>query len=565
MSMYHRSASALAVVFLLSACGGALPTDPDNTLTLIAEQSFPKPDEAGISITSPIFVALKEELDPTTVNNTTVHLMPGGGHSMGAGGDDDSEDAAMLNNDPIPGDVSYDPTTKRIKFVPTIAMDQGRMYHIHTAGLKLKNGKALDNGIDTISYSFTTSHAHEFYRVEFDDFGNVKEKRYTDTLLDERVQRQQFAVSGGIETPEYTRHYGDNPNHRPTGLMTGDEVVYWQQDGATNGIQRYEVLRKGSDGQQYTVRVRFDEGSYPQTASASDPIHNVWSPGQAHGAHQISYQYEPAVDGVASPWPNNGNPSTDSTFVLDNAQLMEMNHRLPAGSTNAYQHRHIFYGDLGGDDIDFDAAGNPAPVNDRVSVYHTRDLSNYLRTHEWSLFGKGRDGVEKYGVDNRLFSTDDIAYRLRIYIYDDKGRRAQRVTFEVPRSQRNTAPYGLTKNEWLQFIQTTGYSGHLLSNYGKTSVSEFAPAFTPQFSYTATNSANQQVQVTVHSYRIYEYEQDVLDTSVGDNQSFTKAGALKKVIVWHEKNDTSLIKEQERYYTTNPTVTGKNLASTITF
>ncbi|MDH5218616.1 MAG: Ig-like domain-containing protein, partial [Gammaproteobacteria bacterium] len=264
---------------LLTACGVAdttstLTLDPNNTNTQ------PKPDAVGVSITAPLSFAVKEALDPTSVNETNVHLMPGEGHNMDAGDDGAEEDTAMLNTDPIPGTVTYDPATKTIKFTPKIAMDQGRMYHIHTSSLLLKGGKALPTGTATIKYSFTTSHAHEYYRKELDESGQIAEQRYTDTTNNVRAMRTVY--EGPSKILDYKRHYGQ---HAFPGKEANDTTVYWQQDGPTGGIQRYEVKRKGSDNKEYTVRVRFNKDKgYPQSANIlTDPIQNIWTAGVSHG------------------------------------------------------------------------------------------------------------------------------------------------------------------------------------------------------------------------------------------------------------------------------------------
>ena len=549
---------------LLTACGVA---EIPNTLTLDTNNTntIPKPNAIGISITAPLSFVVKEALDPLSVNSSNVHLMPGEGHSMDAGDDGAEEDMAMLNNDPIPGDVSYDPATKIIKFTPKVAMDQGRSYHLHASNLLLKGGKTLPTGTDTIQYSFTTSHGHEYFRKEFDESGQIKEQRYTDTSNNVRVMRTVYEEPGKVL--RYTRHYGQ---HTFPGKAPSDTTVYWQQDGPTQGIQRYEVKRRGSDNKEYTVRVRFsrDKG-YPQSADiTTDPIRNIWTEGVSHGSggHRISYQYEPVADRatVDTPWPASGNPTTDPAFELDDAQLMEMDHSKPAAGTSitaaGFQHRHIFYGDLGANrDIDFDAQGKPAPVDDRVRVYHTRDLSNYLRTHEWSWLGEDRrTQVKKFGADGVLFTDDDVAYQLRVYIYDDKGRRVQRVTFEVPSAQRAQAPYGLTRSEWLQVIRQSGYQGHQLASYGLSTVTPGQPVFTPNYNINSSNGVN----VVVHSYRVYEYEPDSQTTDPTTFQPVVAAGGLRKVTVWHENDsDTALFKEEERYYTTQPNVTGETFAT----
>lgn len=574
--LYARSYALLLVssTIILAGCGAAGPGGEPQSLTLTLDpdpsKTVPAPNSVGVGITQVLSFAVQEDLEASSVNSSNVHLMPGNSHSMDAGDDGSEEDATMMSTDPIPGEVSYDVATKTIKFIPKLALEQGRMYHIHASNLLLKGGKKAATGTDTIKYSFTTSHAHEFFRKEYDETGALKEKRYTKTQSNKRVERKQFDVENGVDVLDYTRHYG--AQHTFPGKSSTDTSVYWQQDGPTGGIQRYEVKRTGTDGVEYNVRVRFEE-PYPQTADiTTDPIRNIWTPDESHGkdhgkSHQISFQYEPANEDTPTPWPVSGNPTTDTAFQLDDAQLMEMDHSKPtSGATNpnqAFQHRHIFYGDLGPNgEIDFDAEGNPKPQDDRIAVYHTRDLLNYKRTHEWSWYGESRrSNIKKFGADNQLFTNDDVAYRLRVYIYDDLGRRVQRITYEVPRSPREAsprdqAPYGLTRSEWEQVLTASGYFGHELSAYNKTSVSGNDPAFMPTYKPTSPNG----VPVVVHSYRIYEYETDSQTNDVSTGAAIVVAGALKKVTVWHEKDNTALIKEQERFYTTQPDADGEQLA-----
>ena len=556
----------IAVTIVLSGCGeGAVGTLGERTLTLDALQSNPRPESEGISTTAALKIVVKEELELSTVNNLNVHLMPGQGHSMDASDDGAEEDATLLNNDPIPGIVTYDPLTKTITFTPTKAMDQGRSYHVHASNLLLKGGKKVSAGVDTIQYNFTTSHAHEFYRKEFNETGQIKEERYTDTENNVRVMRKQYEYNAsGVKELDYIRHYG--PNHTFLGKSPSDISVYWQQDGPTNGIQRYEVKRRGSDGIDYNVRVRFKE-PYPATTNiATDPVHNIWTADEKHGTnHQISYQYEPVADRrtTDTPWPTGGNPKTATDFQLDDAQLMQMDHSAAVSNTtnpnDPFQHRHIFYGDLGDNkQIDFNAQHNPAPVDDEIRVYHTRDIVNYLRTHEWSWLGIDRDGTNKSGPDETIFTPDDVASRVRVYVYDTFGRRAQRVTYQV--ADNDVSPYGLTRAEWTQVLSQSGYNGYQLSQYGVATVNGDQPAFKPNYSLTATNG----VAVKVHSYRIYEYEPDTQGTDPSTLTPITVTGGLSKVTVWHENDaDTALIKEEIRYYTTQPNVQGETLATTV--
>ncbi|MDH5547246.1 MAG: Ig-like domain-containing protein [Gammaproteobacteria bacterium] len=567
MKVIYRGITASLAISVISACGVVAPNGPQG-LTLDQFNTQPSPGSVGVSITQPLKIVLKEELELSSVGPTTVHLMPGASHGMDMGDDGAEEDTMMMSTDPIPGNVSYDPATRTISFTPTKAMEQGHMYHVHASDLMLKGGKRAAAGLDTIKFSFTTAHAHEFYRKEFDEFGQVNEVRYTQTSNNERVKREEMTVVGGVESPKRTRHY--TMSHPLQGqLMPGDQTVYWQQD-SSGLIERYEVLRTGTDGKKYTVRVEFPDGQHAQQANgATDPIRNVWTPDESHSTnHMISYQYEPVADRdtTPTPWPASGNPSTDPSFRLDNASIMEMNHSAPIASTTSidaqFQHRHIFYGDLGTDKkIDFNPQMNPAPQpgNDRVAFYHTRDLVDYKRTHEWSWAGSNRSGtILKYGSDGTPFTNDDVAYRLRLYIYDDKGRVAQRVTYEIPRDNRDQAPYGLTRSEWTALISSNGYLGHNLSNYFVTSVTGDTPAYKPtQNSLMAGNGA----QVIVHSYRIYEYN-DVAQINQTTGAYETTVGALKKVTVWHQNDtNTNLFKEQTRFYSTQPNADGRTMYS----
>ena len=116
---HYLVSTALTVTIILTGCGeGAVGTLGERTLTLDTQLTKPQPDSNGISTTAPLKIVLKEELDVRSVNELNVHLMPGQGHSMDAGDDGAEEDATLLNNDPIPGVVSYDPGTRTISFTP---------------------------------------------------------------------------------------------------------------------------------------------------------------------------------------------------------------------------------------------------------------------------------------------------------------------------------------------------------------------------------------------------------------------------------------------------------------
>lgn len=504
----------LAIATVLSACGGgSVNSLAPRTLTLDPTLSSPQPDTDGVGISQSLTIAVKEELDISTVTAANVHLMPGAGH--GAMNNEDEDEMGMMNNDPIPGTVTYNQVSKTITFTPSKALDQGRMYHVHASNLLLKGGKEIKTGVDTIQYNFTTMHAHEIKRLEYlEDGVTLKEDRRTTVVNNERTQRTQYTGTRAGGVIDYIRKY--NQFLPGTALQTS----YYTLD-ENNVIGRYE-RDITQNGKTYTVRFN-NVNTGNQQLYEDDEVRNFWTPDIGHGSHQISYQYEPTDTAISKLWPATGNPETDTNFELDDAQLMEMNHGAPVSGNESFanfQHRHIFYGDLGDNkDIDFDTNGNPAPVDDRVAVYHTRDMNNYLRTLEWSWNGLDRDNVTKkgHGADGILFTADDIAYRVRVYIYNTLGQVVQRVTYEV--EDRNTAPYGNTRTDWMSILQTDGYVNH-------------------QTTYSPGLNSN-----LVHSHRSYEYN--------------GPGGSLNKVTVNHTKdNSTELYREEVRFYSTQATVDG---------
>jgi len=528
---------------LLGACGEGTvgsTTPRDTTLTLDPTLTTPTPNQTGVNTLPTITITVEEELDFASVTSANVHLMPGAGHGKGEASEED-EDDAMLNNDPIPGIVNLGVDNKTITFQPQKALDQGRMYHVHLADVLLKGGRPVTNGIDTIEYNFTTSHAHEYKRLEYAETGNtIVEDRRTQVVANKRIKRTVYEgqSTGGAGTIKYVRQYDS--------VLPGTSFIanYYNLD-ADGDVGRYErdITQNGK-----TYKVRFKQPTEvaitPLPNVTEYDVRNFWTPGQAHGAnHVISFQFEP-IDGTKdgyTVWPATGDPEAHPDFTLDDGQLMEMNHGAPISGNSGglnYQHRHIFYGDLGADgEIDF-KDGQPFPDDDRVSVYHTRDLQNYRRTHSWSWNGEANDGTLRgHGIDKILFTDDDLAYRVRVYIYDFEGRIVQRVTYEMPEG-RSKAPYGYTRGEWTANLTASGYRGSVPGAVGQNLT------FVPE--YKSPNGSTTPYKV--HSYRIYNY--------VPDN-SGTNAKQLDTVDVYHEnEGKTALFKEQKRFYSINPNIDG---------
>ena len=529
--------------------------DNEVSLHVITEDTKPAPQAEDVNTTGTFIIRVMEALDPTSINSNTFQLLPPSPKNLDANEDGQEEETFGLKYDPIPTNAEYDIENSIIKLRPRYNLDAGTRYTVHAKNLKLKNGFTVSNNPQILPYSFSTTRSHEFYRIKHDELGQIKEERFTDIINHQTATRRQYEIQAGVRLLEYLRHY---PTGTPMpGMPAGDILAYWQQDGTSSGIQRYEVKRQAEDGKEYAVRVRYMP-PYPQSADINtDPIINIWTNEESVSPGYLAkFQYEPTADN-SSPisWPANGQIVGNPDFTLDDAHLL--NQIRPGDSSNTQQ-RHIYYGELGNNgQIDFNTYGQPEPVDDIVRIYHTRALGNSLRTHEWSWMGEDRFGNKAYGEDGQLFTDDDVAYRVRIYIYDDRGRTVQRVTYETPRSVRSSEPYGLTRSQWKQVIFQSGYKGHRASDY-KDRFKMVTPVFFPPYSIDSG-----PVPVNVHSYRVYEYEADDM-SSQNSSVPIFKSGSLRKLTTWHENSDkTGLYLDQFRYYSSLADIDAQELATAL--
>jgi len=429
--------SAINLILILTACSedtNSLGNSTPVTLTLDTNNSIPSSNQTGVSVKPSITIAVMEDLDMNTVTKDTVHLMPGENHNMGETSSDD--DALEDNNmDVISGTVNFNENSKQITIIPNSLLAQGQTYHIHLAGVKLKNGTPVEDGMHSIHYSFTTAHAHEVRRLDFEPDGTITRETITEVnqLTNRRSKRTRYdgAKDNGII---------DRIDYYDT-TLNGRNVSRYRTD-ASGVIEHYQaqIIENGIVVANASYR---DNGD---TDYFNDPLSGYWTPDLTEGDHEITFHYTANDRDNGALW--SSNPEND--FSLRHVSLMEMNHAMAVSNdfSGNFQHRHIFYSDVGDDGVDLNANGNPAPNNDKVRVYHTRDMENGIRTRSWSWYGtdagEGQNGI--------LFDDDDLAYRVRVYEYDNLGRRSKRTTYSV--SRRNNEP-GKTRSEWETIINST--------------------------------------------------------------------------------------------------------------
>lgn len=446
------------VMGIISACGGAA-TPSLNRLSL--ESSEPPDGASDVPPNQLISLRFLEELQGSSVNSKTVHLLPSNSNDMSHTTNmavDDDEYAMEV----ISVQASYDEATRQIQILPQMSLNSGMSYKVHFSGLKLQDGTLVTTGTKAVAFSFTVAHTHEIARTSYGQESDIPLAFESITIgYDNKVEKREYFKANGFGSksrrPERVRYYD-------TTLTTGDEVN-WAEYDEEDILLTYEKLVS-------TTNDRFIRASYILDASGNANVISWWSDRDVHGSHgrhEITRHFRASGSfetiGVQL---NAENP--EQGFELMHASLLEADHSLALPNDGMYPYRHIFYSSLGNNgDIDFDNKGNPHPVDDVVEVWHTREYQNGKRKYDWAWFGN-RPGVS--GDESLTHSEGDLASRVRVYEYDEQHRRIKRTAYEDVNgktraswlSEIDDASTDLFLHGWREYIYDT-FSGNLSEVY----------------------------------------------------------------------------------------------------
>ncbi len=441
--MIIRCLLAGVLLCLLQACGEG--TTGDNTppsLTIIGSNLDQFNGIVPTNVRS-IEIQVSEALDVTSVNGTTVFLMPGASHATGSSVEPSdptgSEDSGLANDadptgsmDVIDGDVRYDAATGTIYFSLRKPLDEGQTYHLRIQGVRLADGrtpasssggKNLASGV--LQLVFATTHSHEVTRVRYDDQGN--ETAYVTFRVENNIrqERRQYDQQRNLKFVLQYNKPLPPPSVRTAKLLyrnASDEITQYDYDIVENGVVTA------------TLRVK-DAGADNVWGTDDDFVVSWTQHNEQHLNHDITRTYTLVDRSQKVVW--NG-PDTPG-FQLRTIFLQE-------NGGFKTSRRDIFYRDLGEDGvIDTDPATQEIiRINDNVSLWHKRDFVNGKRVRSWSIGGVGVGE----GADGILFTNDDIATGLSTYEYypEDGSFLAGRLKKLVTYYQRD---FKQPMNTWL--------------------------------------------------------------------------------------------------------------------
>lgn len=455
----NKVALATVIAVGLSACGEGQVTDPSVTLQVV-NLSPNKITDVGIG---EVFeMTFSQALDPTTVNQQNIMLMPGDSGMPGM--DDMSNTDAMGNMDHSAGMTGMDiqsaiPTNVQcldqsncitVQLAPKMSLAYGQQYHVmvHNS-LKTRSGKSV-KGITAsnlhaqhgVAMAFTTA-----FVVETETERNIEQK----STNPQRYRKSNFTyvesidpVTGARKVVRDTRLDTDSNNaakltkyNSAVGGRFAD-VRYVDSNGST--IDRYSYKLPGAGN----VTVVFDGpgGDGQWGLGNDDTIRSFTIRHSQHGTHHITESYRASSASVQEPQVltlaslkalvNNG-------FEMSGANLMFMEAG-PSGAPRMKKSiRFRNYGDNGVMDI-IGANGNAnLGSDDNVREYQVYDYDPVHGT---------RIGRTEYELDDAVagsFTLDEkrdtpTSYRIYRYASDNvfgiaKGMlRVAEVTYSNPGS-----------------------------------------------------------------------------------------------------------------------------------
>ena len=393
----YRSCIAICIAIGLSACGGGDEFLPETTLTYVS--SFPTKKQKNIPVSlQEVTITVNEDIDPLTITNENVHLMPGNGERMHMLGEAQQTDVDGIM-DAISGTVHFDPTTKTIHFkLNGQPLQNGTTYHIRIHNVKLLSGQAIKNMENSLQFEFTVAHLHELERKFFDK----------DTGVVIRREENEHLTNGELS---FTRYYKEN-----------NELIRVRQykkilPGGRNA-ERIDYAPDFPIVEKYRAHVIENEKLVGYADYIAPGPDNIWGNDDdllgffaetdvQHHEHMVTNYYK-SITGTS--W-----AEKDIGLTLSHSSLTEHNSSL-------FEHRHIFYQDFGtNQQIDFDNNGNPAPIDDLISSWHLRefDPNSKKRIFTWSYKGNYDRALKLIdpNLTAQLFGEQNGVEQLTYYEY----------------------------------------------------------------------------------------------------------------------------------------------------
>lgn len=426
------SMAAATVGLLAVGCGGGggkTPSGGSNTPPLGNNSGatfVPANAAKSVGLDQVITINFSQPIDPATVSETTVKLIPVMDQShmaMRLGGTEDAVEQVMEN---VIGPRVLNTAGQQVTVTPTEHLEYGMTYRIELSGLKAKTGTALPAATST-----------------FNTLVNPRTKRltYSNTGVLERTHIYEVNTATGM-TSEMRSYLGSDTNVAPesrTVMMNATipgpggaappiPVFEVEYVGATATIKEYEAAIK-----EGTSIVAFGDYDGPGANLVWDQVDDVldgyFTMSPEHGNHFVTSRFS-AAGNISAPWSDRNDPTKFT------ARGIEMTERDAMGRTLG----QYIYSSIGTDGIDVDSNGKPSPGNDVLIQYTKieRDTRTGERVKSFR-FGRraGRDPVAQpavapAGLDGVLFTTDDPITEYEFTELDAMGHEVLEVEYKSP-------------------------------------------------------------------------------------------------------------------------------------
>lgn len=439
--------------------GGKTPSGGSNNPSLGTSgvASFvPANGARSVGLDQTITVNFSQPIDPATVSETTVRIIPVMDQShiaMRLGGTEDAVEQVMDN---LVGPRVLSTTAQQVTFTPTEHLEYGMIYRIELSGLKSKTGTTLSTASST-----------------FNTLVNPRTKRvtYSNTGVLERTHIYEVNTATGM-TSEMRVYLGSDTTVAPESRTVMMNATIPGLGGAAPPIPVFEVEYVGATATIKSYEAAIKEGTtivaFGDYAGAGANL--VWDQGDdvlsgyftmspEHGNHFVTTRFS-ATGNVPAAW------SARNTAAFT-PRGIEMTERDAMGRTLG----QYIYSSIGADGIDVDSSGKPAPRNDVLIQYSVieRDPRTGERIKSFR-FGQraSRDGtrpaVLPQGTDGILFTTDDPITEYEFTEVDAMGHELSEVEYSKPGAitapslTGTRADWESTGDNFVESYSVTGYT-----------------------------------------------------------------------------------------------------------
>lgn len=412
---------------------------PSSTSNVQITSSSPAANQKGVAFNSPIKISFNESLDPASVNDQTVILVPSA-NQLGQGGMQ-----GMMNLQQITGSVTYDNNTKTVLFTPKILMQHGAEYVVQLKNIRSATGQTLPDK----SFSFRTLNNPVIRSVHTDMREGTQETE--DYKYNANGEVERIDIYESTETDDVLVAY-----ELRAGAKLPDPpnvpVISIEFDAATNLVDRYSAHIK--QGEQIFARATYiDPGVDGLWNQTDDLISRYTIHSIQHLKHSVTQHFR-ALDNTPAPW---------SDIEAERAQRFELSH---ASVESLDDLKRVIldanYSSLGDDNvIDTNAAGDLAPSNDILRSYSRIEYNEQgqrtkilnIGGHSMNMapggggdmgggMGGGGDGAPgadtpNFGPDQLWFTADDPITGVTVFDYTAEGIPTGMTSYSSPGADNN--------------------------------------------------------------------------------------------------------------------------------